>query len=69
MTLDDITLPSPNALSKTQKFDLSIRYIGPSNVKYENFFREIFMIDDTSTTSPATLSATFNTPSVVQYGI
>ena len=68
MSLDDITLPDPNVNSKTEKFDMSIRYVGPSNTRYERYFREIFLIDDTYYPSAASLSATFNSPSVLEYG-
>lgn len=34
MTLDDITLPTPNTVSYTSKFDVSLLYMGPSNVKH-----------------------------------
>ena len=39
MSLDDITLPTPISADNTDKFDVSIRYMGPSNTKYENTFR------------------------------
>lgn len=34
MTLDDITLPTPNGVSNTGKFDMSLLYVGPSNVRH-----------------------------------
>ena len=69
VSLDDFNLPTPNADSKTEKFDLSIRYMGPINVKYENYFREIFLIDNTYTATAATLSsANFEDPSTKIYG-
>lgn len=68
VTFDDITLPSPTGSDNTQKFDMSIRYMGPSNVKQESLFREVFLIDQTNTTSGTALSVSFNTPSVTQYG-
>ena len=34
MTLDDITLPTPNSVSNTGKFDMSLLYVGPSNVRH-----------------------------------
>lgn len=34
MTLDDITLPTPNVVSNTGKFDMSLLYVGPSNVRH-----------------------------------
>ena len=69
ISLDDFKLPTPALNPKTGKFDLSIRYMGPSNLKYENYFREIFLIDDTHTGSSTTLSsASFLSPSTKLYG-
>ena len=34
MTLDDIQLPTPSSADNNNKFDISIIYMGPSNVKY-----------------------------------
>lgn len=39
MTLDDIYLPTPSSAGNTNKFDLSIRYMGPLNVKHESFYK------------------------------
>lgn len=70
MTLDDITLPSPSSSDNTNKFDMSIRYMGAANVKYENLFREIFLIDGTNSTGVSGLtSPSFSNPSTTQYGI
>ena len=70
MTLDDITLPSPTSSDNTNKFDMSIRYMGASNVKYENLFREIFLIDGTNSTGVSALSSpSFSNPGTTQYGI
>lgn len=69
MTLDDITLPTPSSADDTSKFDLSIRYMGPSNTKYENYFREVFLIDGTNSTGVSGLSSpSFSNPSVTEYG-
>ena len=39
VTLDDIVLPSPSSAGNTNKFDMSLIYIGPSNVRHESFYR------------------------------
>lgn len=68
MTLDDITLPTPNGVSNVNKFDMSLLYMGPSNVKHESFYREVFLIDNTTPVSSIpTISMSFNTPSITQY--
>lgn len=38
VTLDDIVLPTPTSADNNNKFDVSVRYHGPSNTKYENYF-------------------------------
>lgn len=69
MTLDDITLPNPSSSDDTNKFDLSIRYMGPSFTKYENLFKEIFLIDGTNSTGISSLSSSsFSNPSITQFG-
>lgn len=42
--------------------------MGPSNVRYESFYREVFLIDNTDTTNTATLSISFPDPSIRQFG-
>jgi hypothetical protein len=62
-------LPTPTSSGKTNKFDLSIAYYGPSNLKYENFFPEIFLIDGTDTTNTITsVSYSFSNPSSTSFG-
>jgi hypothetical protein len=39
ITLDDITLPAPTSSGNTNKFDMSLIYMGPSNVMHESFYR------------------------------
>lgn len=39
ITLDDIVLPTPSSAGSTNKFDMSLIYMGPSSVKYESFYR------------------------------
>ena len=68
LTLDDITLPNPGTADNTKKFDLSIQYMGPSNLKHESYFREVFLIDQTNSSSATALGITFNNPSITQYG-
>lgn len=68
VTLDDITLPTPSSAGLTTKFDMSLIYMGPSNVKHESFYREVFLIDGTDTVSTAALSITFSDPSIRQFG-
>lgn len=34
VTFDDIYLPTPTSAGNTNKFDLSILYMGPSNVRH-----------------------------------
>ena len=69
MTLDDIQLPTPSSSDNNNKFDISIIYMGPSNLKYENYFPEIFQIDNTNSTSPVTGSSySFNNPAQTGFG-
>ena len=68
MTLDDIILPNPGTADNTKKFDMSIQYMGPSNVKHESYYREVFLIDQTNGTNPSSLSISFNNPSITQFG-
>lgn len=68
ITLDDIILPTPSSSGNTNKFDMSLVYMGPSNVRHESFYREVFLIDGTDTVSTAALSITFPDPSIRQYG-
>lgn len=39
ISLDDITLPTPTSSGSTNKFDMSLVYMGPSNVRHESFYR------------------------------
>ena len=69
VTLDDILLPTPSSSDNNDKFDISLGYYGPSNLKYENFFPEIFQVDNTSPVSPTTGSSyTFNNPGLTGFG-
>lgn len=69
MTFDDIILPTPTQSDNNNKFDISITYFGPSNVKYENYFPEIFQVDNTNSTAPITSSSyTFNNPAATGFG-
>ncbi len=47
---------------------MSLIYIGPSNVRHESFYREVFLIDGTDTVGTASLSITFPDPSIRQFG-
>lgn len=69
VSLDDILLPNPGQSDNNKKFDIAIAYYGPSNVKYFNYFPEIFQIDASNAVSPTTNSAyTFNNPSLTGFG-
>lgn len=70
VTFDDILLPTPSGSDRTNKFDVSIAYYNAgSNIKYSNFFPEIFIIDNTNTTSVVSNSAfTFTNPSITLFG-
>jgi hypothetical protein len=69
VTLDDVILPTPSQADNNNKFDIGITYMGPSNLKYENEFPEIFQIDNTNTTAPVTSSTyTFNNPALTGFG-
>ncbi len=69
MSFDDIVLPSPTDSDNTQKFDLSISFYGPLNLKYQNYFPEIFLIDATNSTIALTnWPFSFSNPSVKSFG-
>ena len=69
ISLDDITLPTPSSSDNNDKFDINIAYFGPSNVKYSNFFPEIFQIDNTNSTAPVTsTSFAFSNPALTGFG-
>lgn len=42
--------------------------MGPSNVRHESFYREVFLIDATTALSSNSLSVTFPNPSITQFG-
>lgn len=69
ISLDDITLPTPSGADNNNKFDISVAYFGPSSLKYENYFPEIFQVDNTNGTLPVTSSTyTFNNPASTGFG-
>lgn len=69
VSLDDILLPNPGQSDNNKKFDIAIAYYGPSNLKYFNYFPEIFQIDASNTATPTTNSVyTFNNPSLTGFG-
>lgn len=69
ISLDDITLPTPSQSDKNNKFDIAIAYYGPSNLKYYNYFPEIFQVDNTNSTAAVTSSSyTFNNPALTGFG-
>lgn len=70
VSLDDIVLPTVSGGDTTKKFDLSIGYFRPgTNLKYENFFKEIFVMDGTNSTNAVTLSSlTLTNPPTKSYG-
>jgi hypothetical protein len=69
VTLDDIILPTPSSADNNNKFDISVAYFGPSNTKYENFFPEIFQVDNTNSTAPITSSSySFSNPGTTGFG-
>jgi hypothetical protein len=71
VSFDNYVLPSLSGWSeKSQKFDLSISFYYPlNNTRYENTFKEIFVIDGTNTTSTTTPGITFNTPTTTVFGV
>jgi hypothetical protein len=68
--LDDIVLPTVSGGDTTKKFDISIGYYRPgSNIKYENNFKEIFVMDGTNITAAASIaSLAFSNPATSSYG-
>lgn len=69
VSLDDIVLPTPSSSDNNNKFDVSISFRGPSNLKYENYFPEVFQVDNTNATVPVTSSTyTFNNPAYTGFG-
>jgi len=70
ISLDDIVLPSVSGGDNTRKFDISIGYYRPaSNIKYENLFKEIFVMDGTNSTGASSIaSLTFSNPTISSYG-
>lgn len=63
-------LPTVSGGDTTQKFDISISYHKPSvPLKYENIFKEIFLLDGTNATNALTIpTLTFSNPSTNLYG-
>lgn len=71
VSFDNYVLPTLAGWpEKSQKFDMAISFYYPgNNTRYENAFKEIFVIDGTNTTSSTTPSITFNTPATTIFGI
>jgi hypothetical protein len=63
-------LPVVSGGDSTKKFDISIGYYRPgANIKYENNFKEILVMDGTNATSAATMpSLSFANPATNLFG-
>jgi hypothetical protein len=71
VSIDDFKLPGLAGYpEKSRKFDVSISYYNPStNTRYENFFRELFVIDGTNTTASIAPTISFSSPSSTFFGV